>query len=65
MPEGYRLVTAMAAMHFQNLEQNFSGSDIKKRSWKKQKNENLRINSWKTFFVKSIYDILGGETHNK
>lgn len=59
MPEGYQLGTAVVATHFGNLDKSFGGSEIKKRSWRKEKDENFRINCWKTFFVKSIYDILG------
>lgn len=45
MPEGYQLGTAMAATHFGNLDKSFGGSDIKKRSWRKEKDEKFRINS--------------------
>lgn len=54
------MVTAMAATNFGNLEKSFNGDEIKKRSWRKEKDENFRINSLKTFLVKSISDILGG-----
>lgn len=30
IPEGYQFVTAMAATHFRNMEENFGGSERKK-----------------------------------
>lgn len=44
MPEGYQLGTAVVATHFGNLDKSFGGSEIKKRSWRKEKDENFRIN---------------------